>query len=199
MLGDVRSCAIRACPASKHQTVGTEDAVSDIGQEGQPASPSTLEFKSVQGGLKLKSSFLQTAVCAIAVITLVSNATAQTSRGTAVAVLDVSRVFKEHTTFTKKMDSLKAEAKEFERSINQQQQEIVKRAKEVSEEYSSSSLEFKRAEAELAQRQSDLRVKLQLKRKEMLEREAKLYYETYQRMLQIVNGLADKHQLSLVL
>ena len=147
----------------------------------------------------MKSSFLQTAVCAIAVITLVSNATAQTSRGTAVAVLDVSRVFKEHTTFTKKMDSLKAEAKEFERSINQQQQEIVKRAKEVSEEYSSSSLEFKRAEAELAQRQSDLRVKLQLKRKEMLEREAKLYYETYQRMLQIVNGLADKHQLSLVL
>lgn len=128
---------------------------------------------------------------------LTTTSSAQTS--TSVAVLDVAKVFKNHDQFTQRKEDMKNEVATFEQDIMRQKRELVARAQKLQTQFSPGSAEYRRAEKELAQTESDLRLKLQLKRKELIDREAKLYYETYQQILQVVSSLADQHRLNLVL
>ena len=62
-----------------------------------------------------------------------------------------------------------------------------------------SSLEYKQMEEELARTQSDLQVKVGLKRKEFLEQEARVYYRVYREVEQAVALFAQRNRIGLVL
>ena len=55
------------------------------------------------------------------------------------------------------------------------------------------------AEADLARRFSDLKVRRELKQKEILEQEAGLYYDTYKKIVDEVTRFADSNGVTLVL
>ena len=54
-------------------------------------------------------------------------------------------------------------------------------------------------EATLEQKQAALRTKARQAEADLLNREAKIYYDTYQQMQSVVSSLANQHGISLVL
>ncbi len=131
-------------------------------------------------------------------LTTLSQGVAGAAGGTSVAVLDVARVFKNHTAFMQQTEAIKQEIAAFEDELKRQRQAITEQAKAL-EQYRSGSPEYKRLEEDLAKRTSDIQVRTQLKKNEILNREAKLYYDTYQQILGAVGQLAQQHGIEIVL
>src|SRR5262249_46144425 len=65
--------------------------------------------------------------------------------------------------------------------------------------FNPSSPEYKAKEEALARTQSELQIKMGLKRKEFLEKEAQVYYETYREIEREVADFAYKQGIHLVL
>ena len=115
-----------------------------------------------------------------------------------VAVLDVAKVFKENQNFEAKMKAIKAEADGLKAQIQQQQDAIKAEAQELGQ-YEPGSAERNQMEATLEQKQTALRTKARQAEADLLNREAKIYYDTYQQMQSVVSNLASQHGISLVL
>lgn len=126
------------------------------------------------------------------------SAPAAASPGAVVAVLDVGQVFKNHHSFTRQLEDIKKDIETFEAQINRERQGITEQAKGL-EQYRPSSPEYKQLETELAKHTSDIQVRAQLKRNEILDREAKVYYQTYQEMVAVVSRIAEQHGINVVL
>ena len=58
---------------------------------------------------------------------------------------------------------------------------------------------FKQKEEEMAKFQSDLQVKMALQRKDFLEKEARIYFNSYNEVLRVEEALADRNDIKLVL
>jgi Skp family chaperone for outer membrane proteins len=157
-----------------------------------------------QGGRVLKStitkSLLVAIVAIVAPLVSQSHANAQEDDKSAglVAVLDVAKVFKENAEFDSKMKAIKSEADTLKGQITQEQEAIKARAQQLGE-YEIGSPERNKMEATLEQQQAALRTKARQAEADLLNREAGIYYETYQQMQSIVGGLASQHGISLVL
>lgn len=119
------------------------------------------------------------------------------SAGSIVAVLDVGKVFRDHVGFNQRMEDIKKEIQAFEADINRQRQGLSNESKAL-QQYKAGSPEYKQLETTLAQKTSDLQLRMQLKRKELLEREAQLYYQTYQQIVAAVARIAEQNKISLV-
>ena len=104
----------------------------------------------------------------------VSSATAQTK----VAVVDIGLVFKNHPSFSKDLESLKAEADGFKAETQQLQAKLVEEAG-VLNNYQPDSPEFHQAETALAQKSAALEVQQRNKLRGLMEREANLHHDTY--------------------
>ena len=115
-----------------------------------------------------------------------------------VAVLDVAKVFKENQGFDAKMKAIKSEADTLKAQIQQQQEAIKSEAQQLSN-YEPGSPDRNQLEATLEQKQTALRTKARQAEADLLNREAKIYYDTYQEMQNVVAGLASQHGISLVL
>ncbi len=123
---------------------------------------------------------------------------AQSGSGTMVAVLDVGKVFKGHLGFTRQMEAMKADVKAFEADIQSKRQILVDQAKQLNQ-YKQGSSEYRQLEAKLAKEQSDLQVRMGLKRKGFIEREAKMFYATYQEIVAAVAMISEQYRINLVL
>ena len=134
----------------------------------------------------MKTLNLTYSICIAVICGMSADLTAQTNQpGTVVAVLDVAKVFKNHARFKQKMDDMKREVERYEEDVNRQRRELIERAKQLNDTYKPGSPEYKRTEVELAKKESDLRVQAQLKRKEVIDNESRLYYDTYQEIVEI--------------
>jgi len=155
-----------------------------------------------QGGRVLKSTIVRSLVLAAftAIMPFVSqSANAQEGQAAGlVAVLDVAKVFKENQEFASKMDSIKKEADTLKAQITQQQEMIKAEAQGLAGMEVGSADRFK-LEGELEQRQTALRTKARQAETQLLNREAQIYFDTYQKMQGVVESLAGQHGISLVL
>lgn len=143
------------------------------------------------------------AIGLVAFLTNVTRLNAQspvgTPRGdTVVAVLDLARVFKSHPRFKREMDAIKADIEAFEKDVNRQRENLMAQGQDLPR-LGPGSPEYKRTEAELAQRVSDLQVSAKLKQREILDREARVYYDTYVEVTKLVSRIADQYGISLVM
>jgi Skp family chaperone for outer membrane proteins len=123
---------------------------------------------------------------------------AQRSAGTNVAVIDISLVFEHYPKFQHKMTELKKEVEAFEGSLRGDQESLVK-LRDNLQGYAQGSAEFKRLEEQMAKAQSEAQVKMALKRKEFLEREARVYYDAYTEVYDVVAAFSDRFNIKLVL
>lgn len=141
-------------------------------------------------------------LAAVAAVSIFAHpAVAQDSGGSAggmVAILDVAKVFKENQSFDTKINAIKAEADRLKATMNQQQEAIKVEAQSLGN-YEVGSPERNELEAKLMQQQTALQTQARQSETELLNREARVYYETYQEMQSVVSKMAAEYKISLVL
>jgi Skp family chaperone for outer membrane proteins len=115
-----------------------------------------------------------------------------------IAVVDISAIFKRHARFKAAMESMKAEMEKIEAELKAQRETITK-AEAHRNTFNLGQPEYKRADEEVAKMMADFQLNMGRLRKDFMEREAKIYYETYTEVVQAVNFYAKRHQIGLVL
>lgn len=121
------------------------------------------------------------------------------SSGGIVAVLDVAKVFKEHSAFNARMEQLKAEVDQFDALMKQKSDELRLEIEGLKKQFETSSEQFKAGQADLARKDADMKIQANQKRQEILDKEAQLYLTTYEEIQRIVQELATKYNITLVL
>ncbi len=122
----------------------------------------------------------------------------QTRAGGGIALIDLSYVFENHPGFKQQLESLKQNVQTFEQELKQQQQQISSQRQQIAS-YKPGSQEYKRLDEVTTKQLAGLRVKMELKRKDVMEDEARVYYETYNEVLRVVQAIAESRGLNLVL
>ncbi len=118
--------------------------------------------------------------------------------GPNVALLDVSYIFKNHPRFKDMMNDMKADVERAEADVNRERDTIRKLAEKL-DDFRKGSPDYKAMEEEIARKEADLSVKVQLQRKQFLEREAKNYLTVYQEIEQEVNYYCQNKNIDMVL
>jgi len=150
---------------------------------------------SSQGVRHVKSLITTIALAVLAVSSFAPTAAAQ--GGGIVAVLDVAKVFKENKNFDTEMKQIKTQAESLKSQIQQQQEAIKAKAMQISQ-HPAGSTERNEMEAKVEQEQAALRTSARQAEAELLNREARVYYDTYTKMKSVVSDLAAKHSIALV-
>ena len=115
-----------------------------------------------------------------------------------IAVVDVSFLFKNYSRFTTSMASLKQEMQATDKQLKGDR-DAIQAKEQQARTYNPSSPEFKQLDEELARLKAELQLNVGRARKEILEREAKVYYQTYMEVTQAVKHYAQQRNLGLVL
>jgi Skp family chaperone for outer membrane proteins len=115
-----------------------------------------------------------------------------------IALLDVNRVFKNHGRFQQMMADMKTDLQAEEEMVRKEKEAITGEV-EVLKSIKTGTPDYKEREQRVATRQADLNVRLQLKRKEFLLREAKMYNAVYQEVEQEVRYYASQMGIAMVL
>lgn len=121
----------------------------------------------------------------------------QRPSGTSVAVIDLQEVFKQHGRFKAAMEDLKKDGETlaaYQRTEQAKLQKMLEQLKDLKP----GSPEYKRKEEEMAHIDSDVRVQISLKRKELREREAKLHFQAYEEISAAVQEFAERNGIGLV-
>lgn len=140
-------------------------------------------------------------ICAISLFSCVATiASAQQQQNAAVpiVVVDLSKVFEQHPTFKSQMERIKAEVKQAEAGFQAKGDEMKKRVQQL-QTLKPSSAEFKTLEAEISFEQGRVQADMALKRKEFLEREAQVYFETYTQVKSQIRAFSEANRIGLVL
>ncbi|MCA9174832.1 MAG: OmpH family outer membrane protein [Planctomycetales bacterium] len=123
---------------------------------------------------------------------------AQSPQGTKVALVDISMIFQKNQRFSATMDAMKTEVDAFEASVKQRG-EALKAKSEGLKRFAVGSPEYRRDEAGLAKESAELQVDIGLKRKEIMDREARVFFEAYQEVVQHVEAIARSQNIGIVL
>jgi Skp family chaperone for outer membrane proteins len=115
-----------------------------------------------------------------------------------IAVVDISAIFKRHARFKVTMDAMKADMERADAELKAERETITK-AEAHRNTFGVGSAEYKRADEEVARMMAELQLKMGRLRKEFMEREAKVLYQTYQEVVQAVDYYAKRHNIGLVL
>jgi Skp family chaperone for outer membrane proteins len=115
-----------------------------------------------------------------------------------IALLDVSYIFKNHPRFKGLMEEMKADVDRAESDVNKERDAIRKLMVQL-DSFHKGSPDYKAMEEEIARREADLTVKVQLQRKDFLTREAKIYNTVYQEIEQEVNYYCSNKGIDMVL
>lgn len=118
--------------------------------------------------------------------------------GTLVALVDIGHVFKNHPRVKQQVEAMKADLGDYEKEVVASRQDLSKQREKMLK-FAVGSPEYKQVEEQIAHNVSDLQVRDQLKKKEVLEREAKIYYDAYNEVLDHVSRLSNEYGISLVI
>ncbi len=115
-----------------------------------------------------------------------------------VAVVDISYVFKNHARFKAAQESMKKEMESIETELKADREKIAQ-AEAARNSYQVGAAEYKRADEEVARMMAEFNLKMGRLRKDFLEREAKVYYQTYVEVVEAVTYYAQRQNIGLVL
>lgn len=122
---------------------------------------------------------------------------AHAQSGTQMAVIDVSKIFKNHTRFKQAMEGMKAEVKAFEATLQERGKQINDLKKQM-QPFEPGSPEYKQLEAQIMKIQADGQIEATQKRKDFLAREARIYHDVYNEVTADVARFAEQHGIQLV-
>lgn len=144
------------------------------------------------------------AVAALAAIAaLAGQAQAQNPAGAnatkfGVAVVDINYIFKNHAQFRSAMDAMKEDFKAIEAEVVASQRKI-KQAQERKQGFKPGSPQFKDLDEQIVRMNASLQVDVTQKRKQLMEREASIYYDTYVEVEAAIRSYAEYKKIGLVL
>ena len=116
----------------------------------------------------------------------------------AIALLDVSHIFKKHARLKAMMDEMKQEVSRAEAWVKNENDALTK-LKERLRDFRPGSPEYKSLEETVAKRHSELAVRIQQQKREFLQREAKIYHNVYQEIQQEANYYCAAKGVAVVL
>jgi Skp family chaperone for outer membrane proteins len=118
--------------------------------------------------------------------------------GTAVAVVDISFIFENHVGFKHAMEQMKKEVQQYEQELQQRNQELQKDREQLGQ-YNPGSQEYEKLERAIADKAAKLQIDMQMKKREFLQRESRVYYDVYQEVAGAVREFAQLKGIDLVL
>jgi len=166
-----------------------------VGSQHSRRQREVIEHDSQVSRSKDVKTFQRATLTAIIVLMASSTSWAQ---GMNVALLDVGYIFKGHPGFKRQMDAMRAEVKSFEAGLQQQQQQIEAASKQLAS-YKPGTPAYKQLEEKTTKQLADLKVQMQLKRKDIMVNEAKIYMTTYRQVAATVAVFANARNIDLVL
>jgi Skp family chaperone for outer membrane proteins len=122
----------------------------------------------------------------------------QPTTGPRLALLDVSRIFKNHQRFKGMMEDMKADVERAEAQVKSERDAISQLADRL-QEFHKGTPEYKQMEEDLAKRQAELAVRVNLQKNEFLQREAKIYNSVYQEIWQATDYFCKQNRIDMVL
>jgi Skp family chaperone for outer membrane proteins len=115
-----------------------------------------------------------------------------------IAVVDISYIYKKHERFRATMDQMKKEMESIEQELKSDRDKIAQ-TEQQRDTYHVGSPEYKQLDEESARMKAEFNLKMTRLRKEFLEREAKVYYQTYLEVSDAVSYYAKRQDIGLVL
>lgn len=113
-------------------------------------------------------------------------------------MIDIAKIFKGHVRFNQMMSDIKKDIEEFDGIVKAETGRLKSMGEQL-QSYKTGSLEYKTKEEEIARLSSDLQVKVGLKKKELLEQEARVYYNVYRELEATVGRFAQANRITMVL
>lgn len=115
-----------------------------------------------------------------------------------VAVVDISYIFKHHERFKTTMDSMKKEMDGIEAELKADRAKIAQQEQQRNT-FKQGTAEYKNLDEDIARQMAEFNLKMGRLRKDFLEREAKVYYQTYIEVVNAVTYYAQRQNIGLVL
>jgi Skp family chaperone for outer membrane proteins len=136
-------------------------------------------------------------VVGIATLAQAQNPAGANAQKHGVAVVDVSYIFENHARFRAAKETMKKEIEAADAQVKADRDRLAQ-LEEQRNAYNSGSPEYKQADEELARSMAELNLKMGKLRKEFVEREAKVYYQTYLEVTDAVKYYAQRHDIGMV-
>jgi Skp family chaperone for outer membrane proteins len=149
---------------------------------------------------------LQVAAATVALLSVVGLSTPAQAQNAAgidapkhgIAVVDISYIFKKHKRHQAAIEAMKAEMTSTEANLKADSEKI-RQMEEQRNTYNAGSPEYKQLDEELARNIAEFKLKMDRLRKDFMEREAKIYYQTYLEVSDAVKTYADRNGIGLVI
>ena len=145
----------------------------------------------------MSSNIVKPVIFAVAAVVAFTASVASAQEPGRVAILDVAKVFKENKIFADGLLALPAQADEFKRRVIAERDAI--KAESMRLRGKPASPYRNQQEAELKQRRTALRTAVRQNEAELVDREARVYFDTYREMKAVVEAIAEEHNIKLVL
>lgn len=145
----------------------------------------------------LWSSAFVAAVLAVSLVVTEAAAQQPPAAGP-VAILDLTYIFKNHTRFKSMTEAMRAEVEGAENDLKAERVGLENMAKRL-DAYRKGTPEYKQLEEEFAKKQADIQLRIQIRKKEFLEQESKIYYNVYQDVLAATVNYCKRVGIGLVL
>jgi Skp family chaperone for outer membrane proteins len=159
----------------------------------------------MQGVLHVKVSFLATVmaavVCGLLAGSSPASAQGQGTRppaGHNIAVVDVSVVFKKYERFLARTEMFKKQVEGAEAALKKEYEAINALAEQL-KGLNPGSPDYKQMEQRVAREKVDWQLKGQTQRKELMEEEGRVYFQTYRELDDAVKRFAVQNNIALVL
>ena len=95
-----------------------------------------------------------------------------------IAVVDISYIFKEYSRFKAQIDVMKNEVQTVETRLRTDRQEIAK-SEERLKQFKPGTPDYRTLDEQVSRRKADFNLSATRQRKDFMEREAKIYHQTY--------------------
>jgi Skp family chaperone for outer membrane proteins len=173
---------------------------SEFPKDGKFHSPDT---KIQQGVLIVKNHLLLTSTVAICLTFFISHSghtvQAQQARtGTTVAVVDIAVVMENNAKFKSMLNTIQSEITQFDGQLEVTRKEVTALVEEL-KGYNPGTTAYSQLEERIAKIQSDVQVQMQIKRKNVLQQEAKVFHECYIGVQKTIATFCEQNSISLVL
>jgi len=115
-----------------------------------------------------------------------------------VALIDLGYILKNHAGFQQKSEEFRQQWEGRENDIKAKQESIRKLAAQLNE-FNKGSAQYRQLEEEIAKRQADFSVEVNLTKKKFAEAEAKLFYDAYQQIYGEVRLHCEQNNVVMVI
>jgi Skp family chaperone for outer membrane proteins len=139
---------------------------------------------------------------------LISLAVAQTTSagrpgspaaGPRLALIDVTRIFKTHARFKQQMEEMKRDVQAAEDKFKADRDAINKLITEGLPTFTKGTQQYAEMEEQIAAKQTKLGLDVNRQKSEFLQREAMIYHNVYQEILQATDYFCRQHSIDMVL